>query len=470
MMPGELCHISATALAAQIHRGELSAREVVGAHLDRIDRLDPVINAVVTRTPELALSGAAEADEAYARGEVLGPLHGLPIAYKDLVQTAGVRTTFGSPLFADHVPEADDLLVERIRAAGAICVGKTNTSEWGAGSHTFNPVFGVTRNPWSPARSAGGSSGGAAAALAARLVPIADGSDLGGSLRNPAAFCGVVGLRPTPGRVPSWPSSDPADTMGVEGPMGRTVEDVALLLSVMAGPDPRIPVSLAGSGAEFAPPIRPLDRPLRVALAPEGDGRMPFEPAIVSALASLEPTLTELGWSVEPGFPDLTGAREVFLTFRGQGSARDLEPLLARGRDRIKAAVLSDVDRGLALTPDEIARAERLRTAIRTRAAAFFERFDLLVLPTTQVLPFPVELAHPTEVAGVPTEGYLGWMESCWAITVTGCPAISVPAGTIEGLPFGAQLVAGPGHDLDLLRAAAMLEAATPAIGVPPGF
>lgn len=469
MRPDELCREPATRLAARLRAREVSAREVLAAYVDRIERLDPSINAIVTFVPELALARAAVADEAIARGELLGPLHGLPIAHKDLVQTAGIRTTFGSPIYADNVPDEDDLLVTRIRDAGAILLGKTNTPEFGAGSHTFNPVFGPTRNPWDPARSAGGSSGGAAAALAAGLLPIADGSDLGGSLRNPAAFCGVVGLRPSPGRVPSWPSSHPTDSLSVEGPMGRTVGDVALLLSTMAGPDPRIPISLPDEGASFVPPLAPSPSGLRVAFAPAADGRMPFDPAIVATIEHHEDTCRELGWTIEIAFPDLTGAREVFLAFRGRSYARELAALLPGERDRIKATVLWDVGRGLALTPELLARATEIHAAIRARVAAFFERFDLLVLPTTQVLPFPVEVEYPTEVAGVPMTMYLDWMESCWSITVTGCPAISLPAGLVAGLPVGIQLVGPPGGDLNLLRAAAAFEAAAPSIGAPPG-
>lgn len=469
MSPDELCRLPATWLAARLRAREVSAREVLAAHLDRIERLDPAIGAIVTRVPELALARAAAADEALARGEPLGPLHGLPIAHKDLVQTAGIRTTFGSPIYAGHVPEADDLLVTRIRDAGAVFLGKTNTPEFGAGSHTFNPVFGPTRNPWDLGRSAGGSSGGAAAALAAGLLPIADGSDLGGSLRNPAAFCGVVGFRPTPGRVPSWPSADPADSMAVDGPMGRSVGDVALLLSAMAGPDQRIPISLPEAGSAFAPPLAPSPSCLRVAFAPAADGRMPFDPAIVAMIEHHDATCRELGWTTEPAFPDLTGAREVFLAFRGRSYARELASLLPGERDRIKATVLWDVGRGLALTPELLGRATEIRAAIRARVVAFFRRFDLLVLPTTQVLPFPVEDEYPTEVAGVSMTTYLDWMESCWSITVTGCPAISLPAGLVAGLPVGIQLVGPPGGDLNLLRAAAAFEAAAPSIGAPPG-
>jgi amidase len=255
--------------------------------------------------------------------------------------------------------------------------------------------------------------------------------------------------------------------MSVDGPMGRTVGDVALLLAALAGPDPRVPISLPEPGAAFTPPLVPLDAPLRVAFAPAADGLMPIDPAIVEVVAGHEATFRDLGWEVEDAFPDLTGARDVFLTFRGRSYAQDLGPLLPRERDRIKSTVLTDVDRGLALTPEDVERATRARAGIRARTAEFLERFDLLVLPTTQVLPFPVEDEYPARVAGVEMTGYLDWMESCWAITVTGCPAISIPAGRVEGLPVGIQLVGRPGADLDLLRAAAALEAAAPTHGFP---
>lgn len=275
-MSDALHQLDATDLAARLRRGEISAREVVQAHLDRIERVNPAVNAIVTLDPEGALTAAAHADEQLARGAAVPPLHGLPIAFKDTRLTRGMRTTHGSPLFADHIPDQDDLLVDRLQRAGAIRLGKTNVPEFAAGSHTFNAVFGTTRNPYDLTRSAGGSSGGAAAALAAGMQPLADGSDMGGSLRNPASFCNVVGLRPTPGRVPSPPGSDLWDTLSVPGPMGRTVADTALLLSAMAGPDPRCPFSLETPGAAFRVPLDRDLRGLRIAWAPDlGDAHRP---------------------------------------------------------------------------------------------------------------------------------------------------------------------------------------------------
>jgi amidase len=459
--PGELCDLPATQLVRMLCDREVSAREVLQAHLRRIEAVNPAVNAIVTLVPDVAAARAAEADEAIARGEPFGPLHGLPIAIKDLVATAGIRTTAGSPIFAHAVPEEDDLLVERVRAAGALLLGKTNTPEFGAGSQTFNRVFGATRNPHDPTKTSGGSSGGAAAALATGMIPIADGSDLGGSLRNPASFCGVVGFRPSPGRVPSWPTSNAWDDLSVDGPMGRSVEDAALLLSVLAGPDPRVPISRPEPGAMFAPPLdADLGSPL-VAWAPAADGRMPFDSAVPAIVDASRHIFESLGCRTEPAFPDLADAREIFFTFRAHGYAADLGELLAEHRDAIKPTVVWNIEQGLQLTRADLARAERLRTDLNARVAAFFQRYDFLAMPVSQVPPFDVELEYPTEVAGVPMPTYLDWMESCWCITITGGPAISVPCGTTaDGLPVGLQIVGRRGDDLGVLRVAHAFERA----------
>ncbi len=458
----ELCFLPATELARRMRTRELSAREVLAAHLDRIEAANPAVNAIVTLAAERAVDAASRADEALAGGAEPGPLHGLPIAHKDLVATAGVRTTGGSPIFADVVPDADDLLVVRARHAGAVLLGKTNTPEFGAGSHTFNPVFGATRNPYDLQKTCGGSSGGAAVALACGMVPIADGSDLGGSLRNPASFCNVVGLRPSPGRVPSWPTTNAWQDLSVEGPMGRTVEDAALLLSALAGPDARVPISSADPGSLFAPPLAAdLGAPV-VAWAPDAGGTMPIDPRIVQMVDDTRSVFESLGCRTEDAFPDLAGAREVFLTLRAHSYAADLGDLLEAHRHEMKETIVWNIEQGLALSSADIARAERVRTGLVERVAAFFGRVDYLVMPVTQVVPFDLEVEYPTEVEGVAMATYLDWMQSCWCITVTGSPAISVPCGfTEQGLPTGVQIVGRRGDDLGVLRLAHAFEGAT---------
>ncbi|MEP6759003.1 MAG: amidase [Actinomycetota bacterium] len=440
---------SATDLASALRAKELSAREVLFAHLDRIAEINPEINAVVTLVSERAIAQATAADESLARGADVGPLHGLPIAHKDLVDTAGIRTTYGSPIFADHVPDADEPLVTRIRDAGAILLGKTNTPEFGAGSHTFNPVFGLTRNPHDRSKSAGGSSGGAAAALAAGMVPIADGSDLGGSLRNPASFCNVVGFRPTLGLVPTGDEADP-DDLFVYGPMARTVADAALLLSAMADrPDLAV----------VAPPQAADLHGLRVAWAPACGGAMPVDPEVVSVIDAARSRFEALGCAVVAAALDLSGAREAFFTLRARAYAVDLGPLLREHRDQMKATVVWNIEEGLRLTDGDVRRARMLLANIRQRAAAFFDRFDYVVQPVSQVLPFDIGLEYPTEVAGSPMPTYLDWMESCWSITVLGGPATSVPCGvSAAGLPIGMQIVGRTRDDAGVLRLAQAVE------------
>jgi amidase len=440
-MDDQLCFRSATELHGMLGRREISAREVLEEHLAQVARWNPVVNAIATLTVERATEHAAALDEAVARGEPVMPLHGIPIAHKDLVDTAGVRTTYGSPIYADHVPDVDEPFVTRIREAGAVMIGKTNTPEWGAGSHTFNPVFGTTRNPYDPRASAGGSSGGAAAALATGMVPIADGSDLGGSLRNPASFCNVVGFRRS-----LAPDADELD-LSVDGPMARTVEDVALLHGVMEG---RAPFDVTPQ------------RSARVAWAPTCADAFPVEPVVAEVIDATRQTFAELGCETTEAYPDLPGVRDVFFTLRAHGYAADLGELLAEHRDEIKPTVVWNIEQGLALDDADVLRAVEGMRALRAGARAFFERFDYLVQPVSQVPPFDAEIEYPAEVAGEAMETYLDWMASCWSITVLGGPAISVPAGfTDRGLPIGLQIVGVPGDDAGVLRLAHAFEQAT---------
>jgi amidase len=462
----DLCALNALALARLLRRREVSAREVVAACIERVEAVDGLVNALVTHSFDSALARAAAADEAMARGDPPGLLHGLPVAHKDLAETAGVRTSYGSPLFASHVPEFDALVVARMAGAGAISLGKTNTPEFGAGSHTVNPVFGATRNPYDLSRSAGGSSGGAAAALAARMICLADGSDLGGSLRNPASFCNVTGMRPTPGRVPAWPLGDVADTFGVQGPMARTVADLALLLAVLSGPDSRVPLALDAPAPALASPadvLGLLARDLRgVRVAWSADLGLPVEPAVRAALAPARAVLASLGCEVTDAAPDLAGAGEVFRTWRAFRFATFLSPLYAEHREQLGANVIWNIEQGLALTAADLSRATALRTALAGRVSDFFASFEVLACPVSQVVPFDVTLDWVHDIDGAPQHTYLDWMASSYLISATGLPAISVPAGfTPGGLPVGLQLVGRWRADWPLLGVAHAFEAAT---------
>ena len=459
---------TARELAEAVRERRLSAREVVAAHLDRIEAVNPKVNAIVSFRPEAALAEADAADRRAATGAPLGPLHGLPIAIKDLEDTAGIRTTYGSKAFAGHIPQIDSLLVARLRAAGAIIVGKTNTPEFGAGSHTFNAVFGATRNPWSPDRSAGGSSGGAGAALAAGMLPIADGSDLGGSIRNPASFNNVVGLRPTPGLVPD-DGDDVWDVGAVAGPMARTVADLALMLTAIAGPDPGSPLS-PGDPDEFSGELAGAVAGLRVAWCRDVGG-LPIEPAVAAVIARAREQFVELGAVVEDVALDLDGADLAFETFRALGFVRLMGAQFAELRDVVKDTVRWNVERGLELDGETVARAIAARTEVFSAVASVLGRFDLLAAPAAQVVPFPIEVEYPTSVAGVAMPHYVAWMRACSRLTVSAHPVAAVPAGfTDDGLPVGLQLVGRHRGDRRLLEHAAAWEAATGLTGRRPAL
>jgi len=459
--PHELCFLTAVELAQHIRTRDLSCVEVMEAHLRQIERVNPQVNAIVTLAPEQALAQARAADAALRRSDAVGPLHGLPVAHKDLVQTKGMRTTSGSPIYADFVPDVDDLIVTRIRKAGAILIGKTNTPEFGAGSQTFNPVFGATRNPYDCTKTCGGSSGGAAVALACGMLPIADGSDTGGSLRNPASFCNVVGFRPSPGRVPHCSDRAAWQTLSVLGPMARTVADAALLLSAMAGPHPCSPIALQKPGAHFR---QPLDRDfhgVRVAWSRTASG-LPVDPEVTAVLEQARPVLEAIGCIVEETEPDFTGADEAFKVWRAWGYEQKLGELADTHRDRLKETILWEIERGRALTGPQIGRAERLRTALYHRLRRFMQTYEFLALPVVQVPPFPIEQPYVTEINGVPMETYIDWMRSCYYVSVIGFPAISVPAGfTRDGLPVGLQLVGRHHNDFGVLQLAHAFEQAT---------
>jgi len=456
----EMGFLTATELAAMIRAGELSAVEVMEAHLDRIEAVNPRVNAIVTFTPERAMEAARAADEALARGLPAGPLHGLPVAHKDSMLTEGVRTTFGSPIFKDFVPEQDALIVERLKKAGAISVGKTNTPEFTAGSQTYNEVFGETLNPYDPTKTCGGSSGGAAVALACGMLSIASGQDIGGSLRNPASFCNVVGFRPSPGRVPTWPDVAPSP-LSVEGPMARTVQDAALMLSAMAGPDGRSPISQEEPGSVFA---RPLERDFgdaRIAWSRDLGG-LPVDPRVTAVLDGQRRVFEDLGCVVEEAEPDLSDADEVFKVLRAWRFELAYGELLEEHRHEMKDTVVWNIEEGRRLTGPQVGRAERLRAELYHRVRVFMEAYEFLVLPVAQVPPFDVKQRYVTEINGEEMGTYIDWMRSCYYVTVTGLPAISVPCGfTPAGLPVGVQIVGRQRDDLGVLQLAHAFEGAT---------
>ena len=451
----DLWEEDATTIRGLIDRREASCVEVLDAHIDRIEAVNPAVNAIVTTTFERAREVAHALDGDRGSG---GALKGLPIAHKDLVPTKGIRTTYGSPLFADHVPEQDALIVQRMQAAGGATIGKTNTPEFGAGSQTFNRVFGATANPWDTNKTCGGSSGGAAAALAARMIPVADGSDTGGSLRNPAAFCNVIGFRPSPGRVPGSPGM-PWTDISTAGPMARTIDDVALLFSVLAGPDPRIPHMQPESGASFA---RVAEAPLAgMRIAVTEDFGLPVEAAVRERIRALADVLSNAGAVVEAAKPDLADARRIFHILRATGFRRRFGAMTAEEQAELKDTIRWNLAAGEKLTVADYDWVDPARAALIGRIGEFFSRFDLLIGPTTQVLPFALGTDWLREVEGVPMETYIQWMESCSLITVTGCPALSLPVGFAEGLPVGAQLVAPLRADAFLLSAAKAIESLT---------
>jgi amidase len=458
----DICFLTATEMADLIRRKKLSARETLDAHLKQIERVNPKVNAIVTLVAEQSIENARKADEMQAHGAALGPLHGLPIAHKDLVETAGIRTTFGSRIFKDYVPKHDAILVERIRQAGAICVGKTNAPEFGAGSQTFNAVFGATKNPHDLTKTCGGSSGGAAVSLACGMLPIADGSDSGGSLRNPAAFCGVVGFRTAPGRVAHAASGDAWSTIAVSGPMARTVPDVALLLSAMAGPDARCPISISEPGSRFAGNLARNFKGARVAWFKDMGG-IPFDPRVLNLVNAQRKVFENLGCIVEQAEPDWAGALEAYDTLRAWGYATSQSENIRLHRDLVKDTIQWEAERGSKLTGADIARAHTLRSKAWDNMRMFQEKYEYFVTPTTQVLPFDVTQPYPTEVAGVKMSTYIEWMKTCMLISALENPSISMPCGFTEGgLPVGLQIVGRHRDEWGVLQMAYAFEQATP--------
>jgi len=457
----ELCLKSAVELSHLIRNREVSSREVTAAHILQIERIDPEINAICTFHPEMALEAADFADAQLARGEEAGPLHGLPTAIKDTVGARGLRFTEGSPIFSDRIAAEDALIVERIRSAGAVIMGKTNVPEFGAGSHTFNPLFGPTHNGYDLNKSAGGSSGGAAAALSCRMLPFANGSDMGGSLRNPGNFNNVVGFRCSPGRVPSYPTALGWFTLGVPGPMARTAADTALFLSAIAGPDDRCPIGICEPGEIF---LRSLGRDFRgVRVAWSRDlGGLPVDSRVIEALESRLNVFRDLGCIVEEAQPDFRDADEIFRTLRAWNMALCFEEHLRLHKPLVKETVARNTEQGFRLSGSDVSRAEQKRTALYQRLREFLRTYEFLLCPVNQVPPFDITIEYPTQVAGVEMEDYIAWMRSAYYISVTGLPALSVPcAFTEEGLPVGLQIVGRHQRDFEVLQLAHAFEQAT---------
>ena len=462
MAADDICFMDATDLAARIQSKELSAREVMTAHLEQIARVNPKVNAIVTQvSDDAALNLADAADRALATGEEVGPLHGLPIAHKDLVPTKGMRTTFGSPLHRDFVPDFDALIVERLKQGGALTIGKTNTPEFGAGSQTFNPVFGATLNPYDTTKTCGGSSGGAAVALACGMLPIADGSDLGGSLRNPGNFNNIVGFRVSPGRVPNWPTGLSWWPLSVNGPMARTVRDVALMLTAMAGPHRRSPISIEQPGSMFGQPLDRDFRDVRVAWSPDLGG-LPVDPRVTQVLEGQRHIFSDLGCAIDEATPDFTDADEIFQTLRAWSFSISQEENLNHHRDQLKDTVIWNAEEGMKLSGLQVGHAEMKRGLLYDRITDFLDEYEFLLCPVNQVPPFDVTQPYPTEINGVQMENYIAWMRSAYYISITGLPAISVPCGfTPEGLPVGIQIVGRHHDDFGVLQMAYAFEQAT---------
>ncbi len=464
-MADAIATLSAAELHDRLQRRELTAVEVVEAALQQVDRLNGVINAVCTRS-ERALDDARALDARRRRGEEPGSLFGLPVGIKDVTPVAGLRTTFGSPLYRDHVPDEDALIVRRIRAAGGIILGKTNTPEFATGGNTFNDVFGRTCNPWDVTRSAGGSTGGGAAALATGMIALAEGTDLGGSLRIPASFCGVVGLRPSPGLVPTYPSDFAWDTLQVTGLMARTAEDVALGLQAVSGPDASAPLAQPTAGRDFLDAVRRgLTRDLRIAYCPDIAG-IGIEPEIERACRTAAFELTQAGAHVDEIVFDLSDARDAFLALRGHWMLAHQHARLAH-LDAMGNNLAGNIRRGLATTLLELGAAEQVRGSVWHRFRAFFDRYDHLLTPCMAVAPFPVERDYPDTVAGRPMETYIDWVAPTFLLSLTGLPVASVPCGLDgAGLPIGLQIVGRPQAEEAVLTAAAAVQRARP-IGLP---
>ena len=465
MTLGDLAALSATEIVALVKARQISPVEVVKASLDRIERCNPTLNAVVTLN-EQAIEDAIALEASIKSSSDTHVLCGVPVGIKDLTPVAGLRTTYGSPIFSDHIPTEDAIIVQRLRSEGAIIIGKTNTPEFGAGASTFNEVFGRTRNPWNPERTSGGSTGGGAAALASGMIGIAEGSDLGGSLRIPASFCGLVGLRPSPGLVPTHPTEWLWDELSVNGPMARTAEDVALALQVMAGSDSRSPRSQSIQGRDFSSGIREVQIDgLRFGYCPDVAG-LGIDPEIAEVCRSAARGLETGGADIEQIEVDLSEARKAFLHLRGVWMVTHMRGLMDR-IDELGDNVRGNVEAGLRVTSEQIAWAHGVRDQIWMFFRHFFEHYDFLLTPSTAVSPFPVEQNYPEAIAGRPMKTYVDWFAPTVTLSLTGLPIASVPCGLDdEGLPVGLQIVGPPAGEEKVLGRCARIQEMYP-IGYP---
>jgi amidase len=457
----EICFMRAVDMVDAIRNKKVSAREVMQAHLKQIHQVNAKVNAMVTLVDEDQLMAqAAAADEALAKGKWLGPLHGLPVAVKDLHETRGIRTTFGSPLHKDYVPDFDCRVVQREKEAGAIVLGKTNVPEVGLGSQTFNPIFGPTHNPYDTTKTCGGSTGGGVVAVACGMAPLADGSDMGGSLRNPPNFCNMVGIRTSPGRVPNVPTSLGWFTLSVPGPVARNVTDCAYFLSVLAGYDQHSPISIEQPGSPFAQTLGRSFKGVRVAMFK--DMGLPWDPEVKSAVQAQRKVFEELGCIVEEAEPDFTDANEAFLAWRHWSVELGYGDLIATHGDELNEYVHWHVEEGRKLTGPYLSRIEAKRTALYQRLCNFKGEYEFFILPVNQVLPFDVNTHYPTEIAGVKMENYMAWMKSAYFISAAGNPAMSVPcAFSSGGLPIGIQIVGRHHDDWGVLQLGYAFEQAT---------
>jgi amidase len=467
-MSDDITRLGALELSAAIHARDLSCHGVMAAYLERIARLNPVLNAIVAmKPPETLLAQAREMDEKAARGEWMGWMHGMPQAIKDLAATRDIPTTRGSPLYRDFLPAEDSIIVERVRQAGAILIGKTNTPEFGLGSQTYNPVYGATRNAYDTTLCAGGSSGGAAVALAARLLPVADGSDMGGSLRNPAAFNNVFGFRPSAGLVPKYPVPEAfIEQLGVEGPMARSVPDLARLLATQAGADPRAPLSRESDPSVFAQPLRAPARGLRVGWLGDLDGHLAFEPGILDLCTDALTALAGVGCEVQAARLGFAPERlwEMWLTLRScvVAGGRWADYSDPARRALMKPEAIWEVERGRATSALQVYQASEERTAWHRHLLGLFRQYDILVLPTAQVFPFDVGRHWPERIGDRTMDTYHRWMEVVIGPTLAGAPSISVPVGFGSGgAPMGMQLIGAPGADLQVLELAHAYDQAT---------